>query len=160
MFWIPCNYSNRALAYVSKSGAKRQVSFHKDEDARRCNSMWPFFLTTTYEGTRTLRSSPKAVLNLLHDSERLFRLNPLVISVEKNSASPLSYTLIDDLPVFGHVKTKTTYTCTVQPLEDGVEHNIVAGLGTRSKNTFQVKKGPDDDVCELVQHTTTQVCPS
>lgn len=123
--------------------------------------MWPFFLTATYDSTKTLRSSPKAVVNLLHDSERLFRLHPLVISVEKNSECPLSYTLIDDLPVLGgHVTMKTTYTCTVQLLEDGVEYNIVAGLGTRSKNTFHVKKGSEDNVCELIERTTTQVCPT
>ena len=121
--------------------------------------MWPFFLTQTY-AIRTLRSSREAVLALLHDPERLFWLNPLVISVEKNSESPLSYTLIDDLTVFGHVKTKTTYTCTVKPLEDGVEHNIVAGLGTRSKNTFYVRSSSEDGVCELIQHTTTRVCPT
>lgn len=119
--------------------------------------MWPFFLIHTHETVRKLRVSPKAVLNLLHgDPERFFRLSPLVASVAKN-ADPHSYTIVETIPVLG-LMAQTTFTVIVRVVKDGVENDIVAGLGTRSKNTFHVRKSSEDDTCELVHHTTTRVC--
>jgi len=106
--------------------------------------------------TRKLRASPEAVLSFLHgDPERFFRLSPLIVSVAKN-ADPHSYTIAEEIPVLG-LTTQTSFTAIVRLVEDGVEIDVVAGLGTRSKNAYHVRTSSEDGVtCELVEHTTTQ----
>jgi len=119
--------------------------------------MWPFFLTHIHEATRKLRASPEAVLSFLHgEPERFFRVSPLVVSVAKN-ADPYSYTVVEEIPVFG-LTARTSFTVIVRLVEDGVENDVVAGLGTRSTNAFHVRNSSEDGVCELVHRTTTQVC--
>ena len=117
-----------------------------------------FFSTRTHEFNRIVRATPQTILKTLHDPDVFFRLNPLVVSVTANPEPPHSYTVVDELLVLGCFKTTTTFTCVATFLDDGIECDIEAALGTRTRCSFHIKQGPDVGTSEILYKVVVQVC--
>ncbi|KAF8640351.1 hypothetical protein AX17_000022 [Amanita inopinata Kibby_2008] len=118
--------------------------------------MWPLITTHSYTTTKIIRAPPDTVLKVLHEPNVFFRLNPLVISVTPTPHSPSEYTIVDELPLVGSYKAKTTYTCISTFLEDGLATDVVAAAGTRTKGVFYARKGLEEGTSEIVHQVTVQ----
>jgi hypothetical protein len=119
-----------------------------------------FFSTRNHESSRIVHASPQAILKTLHDPDILIRLNPLVVNVTANPEPSHSYTIVDELLILGCFKTTTTYTCVASFLDDGIECDVEAALGTRTRSSFHVKQGPDEGTSEIIHKVVVQVCHS
>lgn len=113
------------------------------------------FSTQEYEMSKIVSGTPKRILEILHNPDEFFRLNPLVVSVCADPTTPHSHTVVDKLTILGYFKTTISYTCASRFSEDGIEVDVKAGMGTKTHNIFKVKQGPDEETSEIYHRVVT-----
>ncbi|PFH54530.1 hypothetical protein AMATHDRAFT_185138 [Amanita thiersii Skay4041] len=116
--------------------------------------MWPLFLTYSITTCKTIHTTSKATLQILHDVSTFLRLNPFVINTTIVSNTPLTF-FVDELPFFGRFGTRTSYTCISTFLEDGIAIDTTKA-GIRKKGRVTVRKGDAAGTVEVVHETTIQ----
>ncbi|KAF8078561.1 S-adenosyl-L-methionine-dependent methyltransferase [Lyophyllum atratum] len=114
--------------------------------------VWPFTLTRTVSFRKNIHASPEAVLRLLHDINVLFAVNPLITHITPDPSNSSAYTVTDRLVVLGYFKTETKYKCWLHLRDDGLDTDVLAGLGTRLKGRYRVRAG-ENGTTELTEET-------
>ncbi|KAF5377499.1 hypothetical protein D9615_005348 [Tricholomella constricta] len=125
----------------SKSHVSSNGSHERDCCLFPTTMVWPLTLTRAVSFKKIIHASPDTVLKLLHDPNVLFTGNPLITDVISDPSNPSAYTVTDRLVVLGYFKTQVKYKCRLSFLEDGVDTDVVAGLGTKSKGQYRVRDG-------------------
>lgn len=118
--------------------------------------MWPFLLTRSLSFSRTIDASLDTVLQLVRDPNVLLRLSPLVMDVSIDPSNSTTYTITERLDVLGYFRTQTTFKVTLTLQEDGVDSEVLANAGTKSKSCYRVKVG-EDGKTTVTEQVTIQV---
>jgi hypothetical protein len=75
--------------------------------------IWPLFLTKSLSFTKTIDTSPKAVIAVLHDPQVFTRLQPFVIAVTPSGLNSSQFTITEALHILGCFKANTTFKLTI-----------------------------------------------
>lgn len=119
--------------------------------------MWPFVLEHHVTSSRQLVLSVPFIeaLAVVQDPETVINLNPLLLKKEKHNDDPLCYTITDKLRLLGLWDTTTTFTCKFVVHDDGLESNVEAGVGTKLKGQWSLRK--TEAGMELIENTKVTV---
>ncbi|KAJ7584642.1 hypothetical protein C8J56DRAFT_154730 [Mycena floridula] len=99
--------------------------------------MWT--TTSSVSLKRQVLTTKDAALALFHDPVAMCNLNPLVASLEQDSADPNLYTVTDNLTVLGFYKTTTTFTVRFSPQPDGTDTVVNASGGTIFRGKWRLR---------------------
>jgi hypothetical protein len=79
-------------------------------------------------------------LAFIHDIERLARLNPLVIAIEKGGEENV-WKVTDRILLLGFIPYRVVYEISAVFVEDGVDVDVSAPMGIRSFSKWRVTNG-------------------
>jgi hypothetical protein len=115
--------------------------------------MWPFTLSKRVVIKRNIDAPPADIVKMQHDLESLVRLNPLFRSIEKHPTKQDHWIISDNLPILGF-QTVSTFECHWVKVDDGVDSEVWAGMGTKLKSKYRVSERGEvtDDTTVEVSH--------
>ncbi|KAF9481374.1 hypothetical protein BDN70DRAFT_876333 [Pholiota conissans] len=117
--------------------------------------MWPLYLTREIHVQKRLSTSKNRVLSFIQDPENILRTNPILTSVIPDdinnsdvNASPAKegrwYTIVEIVPTLGGREMSTKFRCRWTKVEDGVDMEVHAGLGTRLTTRLRVEESGEE----------------
>ncbi|KIJ33092.1 hypothetical protein M422DRAFT_35602 [Sphaerobolus stellatus SS14] len=114
--------------------------------------VWPFTRTGQHSLSTRIHASKESIVKFLHNSEELFRLNPLLTSMTQDPDNPNKWDLEDDL-IFMGFKIKSPYSVIFEFKEDGMIGDAIAGAGVRTRSIYKAT-AVEEGVCELTEDIT------
>ncbi|RDB28506.1 Erythromycin 3''-O-methyltransferase [Hypsizygus marmoreus] len=117
--------------------------------------VWPLTIARSVSVSKAIHAPVETVIALLHDTDVLFSLNPLILSVNVDPSNPSVYSVTDRLVLLGCFNTQTKYQCTLTKCKDGLDSNVTANLGTRLKSHYRVQPG-ENGTTEVTEQTTIE----
>jgi hypothetical protein len=109
--------------------------------------MWPFILTRSVTLQRKIQASKAEVLGIVQNPDEVLGLSPLVLSVIQDDKDPAWYTITERLPILGGLyESSTTFRCKWEKVENGVDVEVFAGMGTHLKNEMRVLDSEEGEV--------------
>ncbi|TRM66165.1 hypothetical protein BD626DRAFT_197879 [Schizophyllum amplum] len=118
-------------------------------------TLWPFFLSRTVTSSTIIRVPADAVLQHLHDPDRMIGGGPLVVDRKPDPANPLRYTVTDKLNVLGLWTTTTSFDALFEPKDDGTDVTVNASLGTRLQQRWRVRSRSERET-EMTEEVVVQ----
>ncbi|KAL1670621.1 hypothetical protein GGF50DRAFT_122174 [Schizophyllum commune] len=116
---------------------------------------WPLVLTRTVTSTTPINAPTDAVLQYLHDPDRMISGGSLVIVRRVDPSNPLKYTITDKLDVLGLWSSTTTYDALFEPKDEGTDVTVNAPMGTRLQQRWRVR-GKDEGSAEMTEEVEVQ----
>jgi len=113
--------------------------------------------TTTIVFSKIINAPIADVIAILHDSPRMIRLNPLVISVVQSAQDPQLYTITGKMTLGGVIPMPPfSSTARYTSLDDGVDVDVKAmGLLT-ARNEWRAKEIGERQ-CEVIETVSMDV---
>ncbi|KAL1697328.1 S-adenosyl-L-methionine-dependent methyltransferase [Schizophyllum commune] len=116
---------------------------------------WPLVLTRTVSSTTPINAPTDAVLQYLHDPDRMISGGSLVIDRKVDPSNPLKYTITDKLDVLGLWSSTTTYDALFEPKDGGTDVTVNAPMGTRLQQRWRVR-GKNEGGAEMTEEVEVQ----
>uniref|UniRef100_D8PQU5 DUF7053 domain-containing protein n=1 Tax=Schizophyllum commune (strain H4-8 / FGSC 9210) TaxID=578458 RepID=D8PQU5_SCHCM len=116
---------------------------------------WPLVLTRTVSSTTPINAPTDAVIQYLHDPDRMVSGGSLVIDRKVDPSNPLKYTITDKLDVLGLWSSTTTYDALFEPKDEGTDVTVNAPMGTRLQQRWRVR-GKDEGSAEMTEDVEVQ----
>lgn len=112
------------------------------------------FTTQDYTYQREIRAPFETVLNIVRDPIVFSSHSLLFQSIEPDTSTgePNWYTITERLPL-GPIETSTTFRARLVPLENGLDADVEAALGTVLNSTYTVERG--ENGASIVHELTT-----
>jgi hypothetical protein len=120
-----------------------------------------FFTTKDYTYQREIQAPYETVLKIVRDPVVFSSHSLLFKSIERDTstAEPDWYTITERLPLLGPIESSLTFRAKLVPLENGLDADVDAALGTALKSVYTVERG-DVGKSVVKELTTVKVSSS
>ncbi|KAJ3548948.1 hypothetical protein NMY22_g1077 [Coprinellus aureogranulatus] len=101
------------------------------------------FTTGDYTYQREIRAPYETVLNIVRDPIVFSSHSPYFKSIEPDTSTEEKdrYIITERLPLLGPIETSTTFHAMLVPIENGLDADVEAALGTVLKSKYTVERG-------------------